>query len=99
MTMLKTISAALLAASIVAAPALAATNAKTTAAPVTQSGQVKSGAVDTRKTGALNANAKMSRHHVTHARHHRSHERMSAGKTHKYSKVTIKHIAPATKRG
>jgi hypothetical protein len=89
--MLKTISAALLAVSVLAVPALAAGSGKTTQAPVIKAEQVK--------PNALNANAKMGRHHVKHARHHRAHKHMGAVKTHKFSKVTIKHAAPAAKRG
>jgi hypothetical protein len=92
--MLKTISAALLAVSVLAAPALAASSGKTTQAPVIKAEQVKQV-----KPSALNANAKMGRHHVRHARHHRAHKHMGALKTHKFSTVTIKHAAPAAKRG
>jgi hypothetical protein len=91
--MLKTISAALLAVSVLAAPALAASSGKTTQAPVIKAEQVKQV-----KPNALNANARMGRHHVRHARHHRAHKHMGALKTHTISKVTIKHAAPATKR-
>jgi hypothetical protein len=95
-TMLKTISAALLAVSVLAAPVLAADAAKsptkTTQAPVIKAGQVKA------KPSVLNANAKMGRHH-RHVRHHRSHKHMGALKTHPFSKVTVKHVASATKRG
>lgn len=89
--MLKTISAALLAVSVLAAPAMAAGSGKTTQAPVIKAGQVK--------PNVLNANAKTGRHHVKHVRHHRSHKKMSALKTHQVSKATIKHVAPAVKRG
>ena len=89
--MLKTISAALLAVSVLAAPALAAGQAKTAQAPVIKAEQVK--------PTVLNANASMGHHHVRHVRHHRFHKHMGALKTHKFSKVTIKHIGPATKRG
>ena len=89
--MLKTISAALLAVSVVAAPVMAAGSSKTTQAPAVKATQVK--------PSVQNANAKMGRHHVKHVRHHRSHKKMSALKTHQVSKATIKHIAPATKRG
>ena len=85
--MLKTISAALLAVSVVAAPVMAASPDKTAQAPATKSAQVK--------PNALNANAKMGRHHS----HHRSHKKMTALKTHQVSKATIKHVTPATKRG
>ncbi len=90
--MLKTISAALLAVSVLAAPALAAGPAKTTNAPVVKAEQVKKV-----KPSVLNANARMSHHQ--HFRHHRFHKHMGALKTHKFSKVTIKHAGPAIKRG
>jgi hypothetical protein len=65
-TMIKTISAALLAVSVLAAPAMAGTAKNTAdAAPVTKSVQVK--------PSVLNANAKMGRHHHRHVRHHRYH--------------------------
>ena len=89
-TMLKIISAALLAVSVLAAPAMAASTGQTAQAPVTKSVQVK--------TSPLNANAKMGRHHK-HFRHHRFHKRMGALKPHQFSKVTIKHVTPAIKRG
>ena len=94
--MLKTISAALLAVSVLAAPALAAGQAtKTAQAPVIKAEQVKQ-----TKPNALNANARMGSHHVRHASHHRSHHKhIGALKTHKFSKVSTKHITPATKRG
>ena len=95
--MLKTISAALLAVSVLAAPALAAGTGKTTQAPATKSAQVNK-APQANKS-ALNANAKMGRHHAKHVRHHRSHKKMSALKSHQVSKATIKHVTPATKRG
>jgi hypothetical protein len=47
----------------------------------------------------LNANARMDHHHVRHASHHRYHKHYGALKTHKYSKVSSKHAASATKRG
>ena len=86
-------------------PALAAGPAKTTQAPTVKSEQAKSEQVKTKtteqaKTGVLNANAKMGRHHH---KHHRSHKHIGALKTHKFSKVSkasIKHVAPAAiKRG
>ena len=88
--MLKTISAALLAVSIIAAPAMAASSGKTTQAPAAKTTQVK--------PKVLNANARMG-HHGKHFSHHRSHKKISALKTHQASKVTIKHAAPASKRG
>lgn len=90
-TMLKIISAALLAVSVLAAPALAAEAGKNTQAPVVKAVQVK--------TSVLNANAKMGRHHHKHFRHHRFHKRMGALKNQQLSKVTTKHIMPAAKRG
>ena len=89
--MLKTISAALLAVSVLAAPVLAATPASTAKAPVIKSEQVK--------PSVLNANAKMGRHHHKHVRHHLAHKRIVMLKKHQFSKVTIKHATPATKRG
>jgi hypothetical protein len=98
--MLKTISAALLAVSVLAAPALAAGAGKTVQAPVIKAGQLKTSTLDAKqlKPSVLNAKAKMGRHH-RHYSHHRSHKKMVALKTHRVSKVTIKHVAPATKRG
>ena len=96
--MLKTISAALLAASIVAAPVMAAGSSKTTQAPAAKAAQVKPKAdAQVMKPNALNASAKMGRHHVKHVRHHRAHKKVSAVKTHQSSKA-IKQV-PATKRG
>jgi hypothetical protein len=89
--MLKTISAALLAVSVLAAPAFAADAGKTAPAPAIKAVQVK--------TSVLNANAKMGRHHHKHSRHHRFHRRMGALKTQQFSKVTIKHVMPVSKRG
>ena len=107
--MLKTISAALLAVSVLAAPAFAAGEAKTAQAPVTKSAQapvakttqapvIKAEQAKV-KPSALNANARMGRHHVRHASHHRFHKHVGAIKTHTFSKVTAKHITPAVKRG
>jgi hypothetical protein len=96
--MLKTISAVLLAVSVLAAPALAASQQKTAPAPVIKAEQVKPV-----KPSVRNANAKMGRHHVRHASHHRSYKHSAGLKAHKnahnYSKATIKHTGPATKRG
>src|SRR5438876_2837321 len=86
-TMLKTISAALLAVSVAAAPVMAAGSSKTTQAPAAKAAQVKSKADAQVKPNALNANAKMGRHHVKHVRHHGAHKKVSAAKT---SKATIK---------
>ncbi len=90
--MLKTISAALLAVSVLAAPALAADSGKTTQAPVTpvtKSAPVKQSAV----------NAKIGRHHVRHASHHRFHKKMVTRKLHQSSKVAAKHVTHPAKRG
>jgi hypothetical protein len=90
-TMLKTISAALLAVSVLAAPALAAGTDKTAQAPVTKSAQAK--------PSALNANAKMGSHHVKkHVRHHRAHKKMAAHKA-QSSKIAVKHVTHPAKRG
>jgi hypothetical protein len=90
-TMLKTISAALLAVSVLAAPAFAAGPDKTTHAPVIKAVQVKQ--------SVLNANAKMGRHHLRHVRHHRFHKRTGALKAHQSSKIAIKHVTHPAKRG
>jgi hypothetical protein len=92
-TMLKTISAALLAVSVLAAPALAASQSKTTQAPVIKAEQTKQ-----LKPNVLNANARLGHHHA-HFRHHRFHRHMGALRTHQVSKVAIKHADSATKRG
>ena len=89
--MLKTISAALLAVSVLAAPALAAGTDKTAQAPVTKSVQTKA--------SALNANARMGRHHVRHAGHHRFHKKMATHKAHHFSKLAAKHVTHPAKRG
>jgi hypothetical protein len=88
-TMFKTISAALLAVSVLAAPAMAAT--PKSHVPVIKAAQAKH--------SVLNANAKMGRHHHKHFRHHHAHKRIAALKKHQLSKVTIRHLTPATKRG
>jgi hypothetical protein len=97
-TMLKTISAALLAASMIAAPALAAgsTNARNQAhkatqtqaqAPAGKTGHAQIGAKVTRtKSNRLNANAKMIPHH--------RHKRVSLHRSH--PKVSLRHVG--TKR-
>jgi hypothetical protein len=104
--MLKTISAALLAVSVLAAPALAAGQAtkqvtshatRTAQAPVIKAEQVKQTKLT--KPSALNANSRMGRHHVRHASHHRFHKHYGALKSHKFSKVSTKHVTPAIKRG
>ena len=96
--MLKTISAALLAVSVAVAPVMAAGSSKTTQAPAAKAAQVKPKADMQVKSNALKANAKMGRHHAKQVRHHRAHKKVSAVKTHQFSKATIKQ-APAGKRG
>ena len=100
--MFKSISAALLALSVLAAPALAANSSTTTPAPTTKAAQVKP---------ALNANARIGRHHVRYTKHYRSHHKqIGALKLNKsrhfaktsrkhFSKVSTKHAGSATKRG
>jgi hypothetical protein len=89
--MLKTISAALLAVSVLAAPAMAA--GRTPHAPAIKTAQVKH--------SVLNANAEMGRHHDKHHRHHHdyAHKRIGTLKQHQFSKITIQHATPVTKRG
>ena len=93
--MLKTISAALVAVSVLAAPALAGTAGKTTAqAPANKTTQIpadkaaQAPAVKTEQGKALNANAKMVRHH----------KQMSAHKVKGKSHAAVKHVKPAAKR-
>jgi len=103
--MLKTISAALVAVSVLAAPALAGTPGKTAQAPVNKTTQAPSNKAaqapvikaEPGKTKALNANAKMGRHHK-HYRHHRQHKQMGMHKTHAKPHVAVKHVTPTAKR-
>ena len=95
--MLKTLSAALLAVSVLAVPALAGTTGKTTEGPATKSIQANK-STEANKS-ALNANAKMGRHHVRHSSHHRAHKKVVTHKSHKSSKVAAKRLAPPAKRG
>ena len=90
-TMLKSISAALLAVSVLAAPALAAGTDKTAPAPITKSVQTKASMGST--------NAKLGRHHVRHASHHRFHKKMAAHKMHRSPKIAAKHVTLPAKRG
>jgi hypothetical protein len=87
--MLKTISAALIAASMLAAPAMAAGTTRTQTAPITK--PAATAAKQQIKPGVLNANAKMGRHHHRHLRHHVSH--------HGVKKMSVRHAAPVIKRG
>jgi hypothetical protein len=101
--MIKTIAAALLAASVIAAPVLAATAdktaapvSKTTTAPVSKTTQAPVIKAEPSKSKLLNANAKMGHH--KHYRHHGHHKHMGMLKTHATPKVAIKHVTSA-KRG
>jgi hypothetical protein len=91
--MFKTISAALVAVSVLAAPAFAATT-KSAEAPVIKSSQINKATATKAnvKPNVLNANARMSRHHVKHVRHHAKHTRHYAKFGHKTHKkfVSIK---------
>src|SRR5690349_18310501 len=99
-TMLKTISAALLATSLIAAPAFAAGSGKATATtPAAQSTQttqaksdLKADAKTDNKTKAMNSNAKMTKHHRKHVSHLRSHKqhKLSALKTKTITKSQAK---------
>jgi len=103
-TMLKTISAALVAVSVLAAPALAGTPGKTTQAPVNKTTQAPANKSTQApvikaegKSKALNANAAMGRHHK-HYRHHRQHKQhVGLHKTHA-KHIAVKHVTPAAKR-
>ena len=97
-TMLKTISAALVAASVLAAPALAAAPGKTVRAPVNKTMQAPAIKADQNKSKALNANARMDSHHK-HYRHHRHHKHIGLLKTHAKPHVAIKHTTPVARRG
>ena len=103
--MFKTISAALVAVSVLAAPALAGTPGKTAQAPVsktTQAASNKAGQApvikaEPGKKKALNANAKMGRHHK-YNRLHRHHKHIGMHKTHAKPHVAVKHAVPLAKR-
>jgi hypothetical protein len=96
-TMLKTISAALLAISVLAAPAMAASTAKPAHAPITKTTQAPVIKSVKAKPSVMNANARMDRHH--HRFHRHFHKHMGAYKAHQFSKVSVKHVTPALKRG
>jgi len=107
--MLKSISAALLAMSVIAAPALAAEQTKsTTSTPVTTPAPATKPAPviksEQAPSKALNANAKMTRHHTQHYRHHKHMGLLKVKKAPKHAsqhakaKVAVKHVAPV-KRG
>jgi hypothetical protein len=96
--MFKTISAALLAVSVLAAPAFAATT-KTTQKPAQTTTQAPVTQAAPAKPNALNANAKMAKHHKV-ARHHIHHKNLAVKRVHHHTKVGFKHAAPTvTKRG
>jgi hypothetical protein len=106
-SMLKTISAALLAISVMAAPAMAAGIAKTTpvtkttaAAPAAKTAQAPAISAVKAKPNVMNANARMGgHHHRFHPFHRHFHKHMGANKPHQFSKVTVKHVKTAIKRG
>ncbi len=122
--MLKTISAVLLATSLIAAPAFAAGTKSTATSPAqTTQGKadatigaktdLKTGAATTTRSKALNANAKMRKHHKKHISHLRSHKphKVAALKTGSHAKiqakapvkssakVSFKQAQPSSKRG
>jgi len=90
-TMLKTISAALVAVSVLAAPALAGTPGKTAQAPVNKTTQAPVIKAES-KSKALNANARMGRHHNRHHKHIGLHKMRAK------PQIAIKHVTPAAKR-
>jgi hypothetical protein len=93
--MFRTISAALVAVSVLAAPAFAGTPGKTAQAPGSKTAQTPSNKAtqapvikaEQGKTKALNANAKMGRHHKHIGMH----------KTHAKPHVAVKHVTPTAK--
>jgi hypothetical protein len=91
--MLKTISAALLAVSVLAAPAIAASTAKTAQAPAAKSATTTAQV----KKNPLSANAKITRHHARHDKHHRLHKKI-AGKSHESLNVSAKPVKHPAKR-
>jgi hypothetical protein len=98
--MLKAISAALLAASIIAAPAFAAGSGKNLQSPTMKTAQLKTTDANAKpQTKPASVHSKKDKHHVKHVRNHRSQQRTGALKTHRLSKVSIKHTAPIAKRG
>ncbi len=96
--MLKTISAALLAVSVLAAPAFAG-QATHQSGKTAHTAVIKAEQVKLVKPGVLNANARMGRHHLRHHRHHRFHKHVGSLKAHTFSKLSVKHVTPATRRG
>jgi hypothetical protein len=95
-TMLKTISAALVAVSVLATPALAGAAGKTAQAPVNKTTQAPVIKAES-KSKALNANARMGRHHKLY-RQHRHHKHIGLHKMHAKPHIAVKHVTPAAKR-
>jgi hypothetical protein len=106
-TMLKTISAALIATSLIAAPALAA-NSTTTAGTANTTTQTqsqptadtttpapKAAKVNSTKSKKLHTSARTIHHHTKKISLHKIHNKSSAKVA---SKVSIKPVMPATKR-
>jgi hypothetical protein len=83
----------------------------TAAAPVAKTAQAPAINAVKAKPSVMNSNAKMGRHHHRFHRHHRFHKRfhkplhrhfhkhVGANKPHQFSKVTVKHVKTAIKRG
>lgn len=86
--MLKTISAALVAASMLAAPAMAATVIKTERGPVTKTVVVKPSVANARAETIVVKKA--GHHHRKYIRHHRAHKHMGAVVT---KKVVVKRVS------
>ena len=98
--MLKTITAALVAVSVLAAPALAGTPGKIAQAPVNKTTQAPANKSTQApvikaegKSKALNANARIGRHH----KHYRHHKHIGLHKTHA-KHIAVKHVTSAAKR-
>ena len=83
----------------------------TAAAPVAKTAQAPAINAVKAKPNLMNSNARMGRHHHRFHRHHRFHKRfhkplhrhfhkhVGANKPHQFSKVTVKHVKTAIKRG
>ena len=103
MTMLKTISAALIATSLIAAPALAANSGSAGTATPTQSQPTadkatpapKAAKVTSTKSKKLHTSFKTAHHHNKKISLHKTHARTSAKVA---SKASAKPVVPATKR-
>ena len=79
-------------------------------APITKTTQAPAIKSVKAKPSVMNANARMGRHHHRFHRYHRhhhshkrfhrhSHKHMGAVKAHQFSKVSVKHVTHAVKRG